>query len=174
MPVDSSFTSVYRARVNHNVDVSNSRERKARDVSYFEGTLTAKNLTTGDEESFDWPITIDENGKAKSEKTVTVFPGTYDFTLVVTKGSQQYTSVLTSELIEDEGEYRLNMDLIPIAGETVVNIDSIKNLSRLRLEFPPEEFVNIAAPQIGLVIDGVETVYEISKESGLAEVILNL
>ncbi|MBB1489676.1 hypothetical protein, partial [Oceanospirillum sediminis] len=30
------------------------------------------------------------------------------------------------------------------------------------------------APQIGLVIDGVETVYEISKESGLAEVILNL
>ena len=66
------------------------------------------------------------------------------------------------------------MDLIPIAGETVVNIDSIKNLSRLRLEFPPEEFVNIAAPQIGLVIDGVETVYEISKESGLAEVILNL
>ena len=178
VPVAASFTAMYKSQVDHNQATAtankNNPKRQARELSYFEGTLTATNTITGESENFDWPVTADETGKVTSEKTVTVEPGTYDFTLVVTKGSQQYTSVLTGEVIEDQGEYRLNMDIFPVVGDTIINIDSVKNFSRLQLEFPANQLTNISAPQIGLVIDGVETIYELNKENGLAEIVLNL
>lgn len=178
VPVTASFTATYKSQIDHNQVRANANKNapkpQARELTYYEGTLTATNTTTGESENFDWPVTADETGKVTSEKTVTVEPGTYDFTLVVTKGSQQYTSVMTGEVIEDQGEYRLNMDIFPVVGDTIINIDSVKNLSRLQLEFPANELTNIGSPQIGLVIDGVETIYELNKENGLADIILNL
>ena len=178
VPVTASFTATYKSQVDHNQVTANSNKNtpkpQARELTYYEGTLTATNTTTGESENFDWPVTADETGKVTSEKTVTVEPGTYDFTLVVTKGSQQYTSVMTGEVIEDQGEYRLNMDIFPVVGNTIINIDSVKNLSRLQLSFPANELANIGTPQIGLIIDGVETIYELNKENGLADVVLNL
>lgn len=178
VPVTASFTATYKSKIDHNQVTANANKNaskpQARELTYYEGTLTATNTTTGESENFDWPVTADETGKVTSEKTVTVEPGTYDFTLVVTKGSQQYTSVMTGEVIEDQGEYRLNMDIFPVVGDTIINIDSVKNLSRLQLSFPASELASIGTPQIGLVIDGVETIYELNKESGLADIVLNL
>lgn len=172
-----TFTATFKANVDHNANVNNAQNAQANKVmamSYYEGSLTALNTTTGITETFDWPVTADETGKVVSEKTVTVEPGTYDFTLVVTKGSQQYTSVLTGEVIEDQREYRLNMDIFPVVGDTIINIDSVKNLSRLQFEFPANELASINAPQIGLVIDGIETIYELNTDTGIADIILNL
>lgn len=174
VPVDSAFTAMFRTSIDHNTSIEEQRERKSRTVSYFEGTLTATNITTGDSQSFDWPVTVNENGQVTSEKTVTIEPGNYNFNLVVSKGSQQYTAILNDQLIEDEGEYRLNMDISPIVGDTIVNIDEITTLSRLKLEFPPEELGAIAAPQIGLIIDGVEHIYQINTATGMADIVLNL
>lgn len=177
VPVDSAFTAMFKASIDHNTTLESAsaqRERKARTVSYFEGTLTATNVATGESESFDWPVTADDAGQVTSEKTVTIEPGTYNFSLMVSRGSQQYTALLNDYLIEDEGEYRLNMDISPVIGDTIVNVDEITTLSRLKLEFPPEELVSVDAPQIGFVVNGVEQIYQINTTTGIADITLNL
>ncbi len=178
VPIDSTFAALLMGRVDHNaqdgqsLDVDESQPTPAIGPEYYSASLTAVNTVTGEEQIFDWPLMVNEEGMTGSQKTVSIEPGIYNFSLSVDKGSSQYVAMLTEYVITDETEERLDMTLEPVIGDTIVDI--IMSQAQLSLNYPTSELVSIDAPQIGVVIDGVEHVFAINTATGIADVLLNI
>ena len=113
-------------------------------------------------------MVVDESGMAASQKTVTIEPGIYNFTLSATKHDVQYIGMLAEYAIDDKAEVRLPLQLEPVIGETIIDIEAIMQPSQLTLEYPPEELVDIDDPVIGVIIDGEESFFTINKDTGVA------
>ncbi len=181
VPVDSVFAALLKGRVDHNapevqtanLDVDESQPT-ASVVEYFDAELVALNTETNEEFRFEWPMVVDESDMAASQKTVTLEPATYNFTLSVTKDSEQYIGMLAEYVISDTDEVRLPMELEPVIGETIVNIEAIMSPSHLNLEYPASELVSIEEPRIGIILDGEEYFFAVNKDTGIADVLLSI
>ncbi len=181
VPVDSVFAALLKGRVDHNAPEAQASDPEvgesqptASAVTYYDATLVAQNTVTGEEFSFEWPMVVDEAGMAASQKTVTLDPATYNFTLSVIRADQQYIGMLAEYVISDTDEVRLPMELEPVIGETIVDIEAVMTPSQLSLEYPPEELVAIDEPTIGVVIDGEEHFFAVNKDTGIADVLLSI
>lgn len=168
VPVDSVFAAMLRGRIDHTPSGASAA------VTYYDAELVALNTETNAETRFEWPMVVDEAGMAASQKTVTLPPGVYNFTLSVTKGSEQYIGMLAEYIINDTDEVRLNLELEPVIGQTIVDIEAVMQPSQLTLEYPPEELVAIDDPIIGITIDGEEHLFSINKTTGIADILLSI
>ena len=140
------------------------------------GTLVAYNVDTGDAESFDWSVYLDENTlEVESNKTIILTPGTYNFSLLLTKGAHQYGGTAFLKTVVD-GENTIPLTIRPIIGDTVKEVTVISRLADFRFKYDPEELSGFTDPQIGITINGgAEMIFAVSPETGLSKnMFLNL
>ena len=143
----------------------------------YSGTLTATNLTTpGDSTTIPWSVTIDDATLAVTSITTgIVFPGTYEMTLVVSRGAQTYVGTAAGVEIVD-GTNAFDITLHPVIGDTNVDAYVATRLVDLRFSYPPTELASLTSPYMGILVDGGgEQVFELDPATGLSEyMFLNL
>lgn len=154
---------------------SNARDastgRDARALLGFTGTLTATNLTSpGDSQTIPWAVTVDDATLAVNSTTTGVlFPGTYNFELEVSRGSQTYFGRVEGVTI-GEGENAFALTLRPVIRDTDVDGFVAERLVDLRFAYDPAELSVLANPQIGIAVDGgSEQIFALDPDTGLSE-----
>ncbi|MGR5126509.1 FG-GAP repeat domain-containing protein [Photobacterium swingsii] len=150
--------------------------KAAQDISY-KGTLRITNRATPSEHTdYDWPVTQRADGSVESHRVLSLKPGTYDFLLIVedSKGHQYLAESLGQEIV-DNTQPELEFVLKPNLGETITDLDFVAYVTNLKFSFTAEELVALVEPQFGLKInDEKERVFNINKETGLSEIVLNV
>ncbi|MCW8331293.1 VCBS repeat-containing protein [Photobacterium sp. SDRW27] len=148
----------------------------------YDGKLEVTNILTKDKQVFDWPMTqkVDSEGNVEtiSHRALTLKPGSYDFVLLLTskdgKQNQYMAEALGEEIIDGETP-EIDFVLLPNLGDTISDFGQIQYVSTLKFSWPAEDLVVLSNPQFGLSINGKdETVYTINKETGIAELIMNV
>ncbi|NGO00135.1 VCBS repeat-containing protein [Grimontia sp. S25] len=146
------------------------------------GQLEVTNVDTGAEQVFDWPVTqtvdADGNVTTTSHRALTLKPGTYDFALLLTtegaNPKQYLAKALGHEVLEGE-QPAIEFVVEPNLGDTITNFDEIDYVSKLAFQWKAEELAGLNKPQFGLSVNGGdEQVFEINKETGLAEITMNV
>ncbi|MGF1693244.1 FG-GAP repeat domain-containing protein [Photobacterium kagoshimensis] len=150
--------------------------KAAQDVSY-KGTLRITNRATPSEHTdYDWPVTQRADGSVESHRALSLKPGTYDFLLIVedSKGHQYLAESLGQQIVDNE-QPELTFVLKPNLGETITDLDFVAYVTNLKFSFTAEELAALVEPQFGLKInDEKERVFNINKETGLSEIVLNV
>ncbi|GAB4557357.1 MAG: hypothetical protein Tsb0020_01420 [Haliangiales bacterium] len=133
------------------------------------GELLARNLDTGDEEVFDWSASFDStSGTISSNRTVALIPGSYEFTLLLTAGSVQYSGSVGFEIADGTNE--VPMVIRPIIGTTVVDVHVCTRLGLFRISYPPDELASLVDPRIGVSYEGgAEVLFAINSVTGFSE-----
>ncbi|OCH17376.1 MULTISPECIES: VCBS repeat-containing protein [unclassified Aliivibrio] len=148
----------------------------------YDGILEVTNLLTKEKHKFDWPVTqkIDSDGNVEtiSHRSLTLKPGSYDFILLLTtkdvKLSQYMAKALGVDIIDGESP-EVDFILLPNLGDTINDFEQISYVSTLKFSWPAEDLAGLNTPQFGLSINGNdEAVYSINKETGIAELIMNV
>ncbi|MBE1275007.1 FG-GAP repeat domain-containing protein [Enterovibrio baiacu] len=146
------------------------------------GKLEVTNVASGEENVFDWPVTqtVDAEGNVTttSHRALTLKPGTYDFALLLTTEGANPKQYLANALAVDvvEGEQpAIKFIVEPNLGDTITDFDDIAYVSKLAFQWQAEELAALNKPQFGLSVNGNdEQVFEINKETGLAEITMNV
>ncbi|NBI55267.1 VCBS repeat-containing protein [Photobacterium alginatilyticum] len=148
----------------------------------YDGKLEVTNILTKDKQAFDWPMTqkLDSEGNVEtvSHRALTLKPGSYDFVLLLTskdgKQSQYMAQALGEDVIDGKAP-EIDFVLLPNLGETISDFEQVQYVSTLKFSWPAEDLAALSHPQFGLSINGEdETVYTINKETGIAELIMNV
>ncbi|WP_162176382.1 FG-GAP repeat domain-containing protein [Enterovibrio calviensis] len=157
------------------------RAEQTSQVRYL-GKLEVTNVENNEEQVFDWPVTqtVDAEGNVTttSHRALTLKPGTYDFALLLTtegaNPKQYLAKALGHEVIEGE-QPAIEFIVEPNLGDTITDFDDIDYVSKLAFQWQAEELAALNKPQFGLSVNGnAEQVFEINKETGLAEITMNV
>lgn len=148
----------------------------------YNGQLEVTNVATNEKQVFDWPVTqkVDEQGEVEtiSHRALTLKQGTYDFRLLLaTEGGKQrqYMAQALGEEILDGAQPEIDFVLLPNLGEIISDFSQVQYASTLKFAWPAAELAGLTDPQFGLSLNGGdETVYDINKETGLAEAFINV
>lgn len=148
----------------------------------YDGKLEVINVVSKDKQVFDWPMTqsVDAEGNVEtiSHRALTLKPGAYDFTLLLTSKTpspRQYMAQALGEEIVDGQSPEIDFVLLPNLGETISDFEQVQYVSTLKFSWPAEELAGLSQPQFGLSINGEdERVYSINKETGIAELLMNV
>jgi len=148
----------------------------------YDGKLEVTNILTKDKQVFDWPMTqkVDREGNVEtvSHRALTLKPGSYDFVLLLTsKDSKknQYMAQAFGEEVIDGIVPEIDFVLLPNLGTTISDFEQTRYVSTLKFSWPAEDLAALSNPQFGLSInDEDETVYTINKDTGIAELIMNV
>ena len=151
----------------------------------FTGTLTVINSTdANDVQVFPWSIYIDatdiNNILTKSNNTVILFPGTYDFYLDVSNqaATQSYVGqALGWDVVDGTNDIPgPPLVLRPVIGQTTTSFGDIVRLADFKLSYPAAELAAFTTPQIGITVDtAAEQIFALNKTTGLSEqMFLNL
>lgn len=143
-------------------------------VDVITGDLSVTNTANGEQKNFSWSITMDlDTLEVQSNRTIVLSPGNYQFSLLLTEGTEQYAGTTTVDITD--GANTVDMTISPIIGDTGVNTTVIGRLNDFRVAYDPVEFANIADPRIGVAVDGApETIYQLSKVTGAINSYINL
>jgi len=143
--------------------------------SVLTGTLQAINYTTNKITNYDWSATLDESALTiQSIKTLTLEPGSYHFTLLLSDASYQYAGD-SYATITDGNASDISMTLAPVIGDTVIDISAVSTLSDYHFTFDTEDLSSIYSPKLGITVDsGLEQIFTINKLTGLTDSYLNL
>ena len=148
----------------------------------YDGELEVTDIFTQERQVFDWPVTqkVDSEGNVEtiSHRTLALKPGVYDFVLLLTSRDaqrRQYVSQALGEEIVDGVDPELDFVLLPNLGDTISDFEKVQYVSKLTFSWPAEDLAGLENPQFGLSInDDAESVYSINKETGIAEIIMNV
>ncbi|MGR5065603.1 FG-GAP repeat domain-containing protein [Photobacterium sp. DNB22_13_2] len=187
--VNTQFAATYLQSIGNeqptSASVFSAKTAKATPVMQdkrYDGKLEVTNVLTQEKQAFDWPVTqkVDSDGNVEtiSHRSLALKPGTYDFVLLLSsQGAQQrqYVAQALGEKIVDGEEPEIDFILLPNLGETISDFDKVQYVSKLTFSWPAEELASLSNPQFGLSINNdAETVYTINKETGIAELIMNV
>ncbi|WP_299494903.1 FG-GAP repeat protein [uncultured Shewanella sp.] len=141
----------------------------------FDGQMQATSVTTGEVQTFDWPLTLKTDGSIVSHRTLALTPDTYDFIIAIEHDEQQYVAKALGEVIVEGTSPEVELLFQPHLGETLVILEDIDELATLNFQFSPDELALLSLPKLGLIIDGGdEVIYELDPEFGLTNVTLPL
>ncbi|WP_299010299.1 FG-GAP repeat protein [uncultured Shewanella sp.] len=141
----------------------------------FDGQMQATSVTTGEVQTFDWPLTLKTDGSIVSHRTLALTPDTYDFIVAIEHDEQQYVAKALGEVIVEGTSPEVELLFQPHLGETLVILEDIDELATLNFQFSPDELALLSVPKLGLIIDGAdEVIYELDPEYGLTNVTLPL
>ncbi|TDR70971.1 FG-GAP repeat domain-containing protein [Photobacterium lutimaris] len=187
--VNTQFAATYLQSIGnvqaHSASVYPSKVSKATQVMQdkrYDGELEVTNILTQEKQIFDWPVTqkVDSDGNVEtiSHRSLALKPGTYDFVLLLSSRDaqqRQYVAQALGEKIVDGEEPEIDFILQPNLGDTISDFDRVQYVSKLTFSWPAEELATLIHPQFGLSINNnAETVYTINKETGIAEIIMNV
>ena len=141
----------------------------------YNGQMKVTNILNGEELLFDWPVTEKIDGTVISHRALTLKPGIYDFTLILSSNEHQYVAqAFGLEIIDGEIPV-LDFVLEPYFGKTITDFDAVQNAPVLKFELLPEEIAGFSLPQFGLSVNGgKEQVFITNKETGVAQILLNV
>ncbi|WP_299489539.1 FG-GAP repeat protein [uncultured Shewanella sp.] len=141
----------------------------------FDGQMQATSVTTGEVQTFDWPLTLKTDGSIVSHRTLALTPDTYDFIVAIEHDEQQYVAKALGEVIVEGTSPEVELLFQPHLGETLVILEDIDELATLNFQFSADELALLSVPKLGLIIDGAdEVIYELDPEYGLTNVTLPL
>ncbi|MGF1738965.1 FG-GAP repeat domain-containing protein [Photobacterium satsumensis] len=187
--VNTQFAATYLQSIGNeqadSVSGYASKSAKATQVTQdkrYDGVLEVTDILTNDKQTFDWPVTqkVDSDGNVEtiSHRSLALKPGTYDFVLLLNSRDaqqRQYVAQALGEKIVDGVEPEIDFILLPNLGDTISDFDKVQYVSKLTFSWPAEELEALNNPQFGLSINNAaETVYTINKETGIAEIIMNV
>lgn len=115
-------------------------------------TVTDANGVAVEGSPFDWSISLDPAnplGSVASNRTLVLFPGTYNFALLIQDNQQQYVGTATKAI--GEGENTVSMNIHPVIGDTLTDVSVVWELPELRFDYP--EIGSIVDPELGVFID---------------------
>ncbi|MGF1684515.1 FG-GAP repeat domain-containing protein [Photobacterium minamisatsumaniensis] len=187
--VNTQFAATYLQSIGndqaHPASAYTSKAAKTTQITQdkrYDGELEVTHVLTQEKELFDWPVTqkVDSDGNVEtiSHRSLTLKSGTYDFVLLLSSRDaqqRQYVAQALGEKIVDGEEPEIDFILQPNLGDTISDFDKVQYVSKLTFSWPAEDLAALTNPQFGLSINNdAETVYTINKETGIAEIIMNV
>jgi len=171
LSIDLSLSSLYSGISSK----STASKTVAAVSSVLTGELQAINYTTNKITNYDWSATLDEATlSVQSIKTLTLEPGSYRFTLLLSNTSYQYAGN-SYATITDGNTSDIPMTLAPVIGDSVINVSAISTLSDYHFTYSASDLVSINTPKLGISIDGgLEQIFTINKITGLTDSYINL
>jgi hypothetical protein len=138
------------------------------------GELLAINTDTNEQETFTWTATFNEGTwEVESTKTIVLDPGTYDFSLLLEEGNQQYAGEAIYEI--EDGTNDVPLTVRPVIGETIADVYVVNELADFKFEYDPAELSDFADPQIGIIVDSdAEQVFSVNPVTGISDNYINL
>ena len=134
------------------------------DGHFYTGTLTIYDTVNHTSTYEPWSIFIEfDTMDIIHNSTLNLPPGSYELTLIVSQGKEQYVGA-NSLTVEEESEIDLVMNLTPAVGNTDLDIETISVYSQLKVNFSVSQLANMSNPLLGIEInDTEEFVFSISK-----------
>ena len=138
------------------------------------GELLAINTDTNEQETFTWTATFNEGTwEVESTKTIVLDPGTYDFSLLLEEGNQQYAGEAIYQI--EDGTNDVPLTVRPVIGETIADVYVVSELADFKFEYDPAELSDFADPQIGIIVDtDAEQVFSVNPVTGISDNYINL
>lgn len=169
--LDLSLASLYSGVVSK----STASKHTTTVSSVLTGSLQAINYTTNKITNYDWSATLDDTTlTVHSIKTLTLEPGSYHFTLLLSDSSYQYAGD-SYATITDGNVSDISMTLAPVIGDTVIDVSAVSTLSDYHFTFDSSELSSIYSPKLGITVDGgLEQIFTINKLTGLTDSYINL
>ncbi len=168
------------AKVETNVDISLAalyagKSSISRALKVVTGELQAYNVTTGTTDIFAWSAYLNDTDlNVTSNKTIVLEPGSYQFSLLLNDGNNQYVGTAVYEVL-DASQNTIPLSVAPVIGDTVFNVSVIANLATYKLSYSVSELSALTNPQVGISVDsGAESIFTINKSTGLSQAFLNL
>ena len=162
--------------------VASAQQKNQNQSKSYDGKLEVTNILNKEKQVFDWPITqkVDSEGNVEtiSHRALTLKPGSYDFVLLLTSKDatqSQYVAQALGEEVVDGESPEIDFVLLPNLGDTISDFEQVQHVSTLKFSWPAKDLAALSQPQFGLSInDGEEKVYSINKETGIAELVMNV
>lgn len=134
-------------------------------VIVMTGSMRVVGVEPAYDEVHDWSILLDTATLvAESNKTIVLFPNDYTFTLLVTQNDQSYTG--TASIVVGEGTNTLTMNISPIIGDTVTDVNVVSELPVFTLNYPELGAAGISQPRLGIIIDeaGTQQIFDLAQD----------
>lgn len=167
-----ALTSVYSGSYQESRSLKKASQRE---LKIYTGELQAKNVTTGEETTFNWSAYInDETFDVVSNKTVVLTPGSYEFSLLLSNGGNQYISESVYE-VEDEAQVNIPFNLKPVIGNVITDVSVIEEIPSMKFKYDVGELSSYSDPRISIRVDEEETQYlTINPTTGLSDSYINI
>lgn len=156
--------------VSHN----SSKELSFAASDVMTGTMVVTNTADDSTSDYFWSVYFDSDTyEAQSNKTINLFPGIYNFSLLLEKGDQQYIGSALAVTIVD-GTNDVAMTIKPIIGDTITDMSLVGETSELSFQYPADELSEFSLPKLGVIIDSdPEIVLDINPTTGLSSTYVN-
>ncbi len=143
--------------------------------SILSGELEAYNYTTGETATYSWSATLDETAlSVTSTKTVTLTPGSYRFSMLLSNEGYQYAGESYATIV-DGNATDIPMTLAPVIGDTIIDVSVISTLADYHFNYNAAELASLSLPKLGITVDGgLEQIFTINPSTGLTDSYVNL
>ncbi len=130
----------------------------------FSGTLTVYNQLLNEYQYFPWSIYIEQEGfSVLSNSTLTLAPGSYTLSLLVSNLTRQYGGEGVIEVGEDN-QVDFALQLAPVVGSVNGEVEDISTYSQVQVQFTLSQLEEIDVPRLGIFVNGEsEYIFDISK-----------
>ena len=134
----------------------------------FSGTLTVYNQVLNEYQYFPWSIYIEQEGfSVLSNSTLTLAPGSYTLSLLVSNLTRQYGGEGVIEVGEDD-QVDFSLQLAPIVGSIDADVEDISTYSQVQVQFTLSQLEEIDVPRLGILVNGEsEYQFDISKTDSI-------
>ncbi|MDD1780355.1 VCBS repeat-containing protein [Enterovibrio sp. ZSDZ35] len=170
------FSQKVAAQSSQRLDVSRDAVvRQDKQDQRFVGELEVTNVSTQAVQTLDWSVTLRADGTVDSHGTITLTPGVYDFVLMLARNGNQYVAQSLAQEVTADGNFSIDLTLLPNLGDTIVNIEDVDYLSTMTFEYPSSDLAAFTEPKFGMSLNaGDELIFDINKDVGVAEVTVNV
>ncbi len=175
--VNPNMTALFLQRTSTSISAKSTPRSTLVDGDYYSGTLLVTNAETGNQQEFYWYIRVDADGKAVSQKNISLVPGTYHFSLLLEGNGHQYAGSAENILLEDGDEQAVNMTIKPLIGNTISDVQLLDTMADIKLRIDQADLlaIDLTEPRIGISIDGAdEEIFSVNSETGLSDAVLSL
>ncbi|MCG8336289.1 MAG: hypothetical protein MJE63_17415 [Proteobacteria bacterium] len=141
----------------------------------YTGELQVTNTATMVRETYVWSIYVDDDTfDVQSNRQLVLTPGNYEFSLLVSKGNQQYAGSVVTDIMD--GSNSVPLTLSPIIGDTLMDVSLLSTLLDFKFSYNPTELSGIVAPQMGIILDstGDEQIFALNPATGISDQYINL
>lgn len=145
--------------------------------SSYSGTLVATNADTGNTQTFDWYVKVDNDGNIVSQKNISLSPGTYSFSMLLEGGGYQYGGDAQNVALADGDTQNIAIVIKPIVGGSISNIELLDTMADISFTINSADLLaaNIEDPRMGIIIDsGDEQIFSIDKTTGAPSALVSL
>ena len=169
-----SLSALYASKSTGNRAISRAVSNASTKI--LTGELEALNHTTSTTEIFTWSAYLDEsNLNVTSNKTLSLVPGDYTFSLLLSDTNKQYVGTSVLEVLDDGTQNSIALTVSPVIGDTIFNVSVVSDLAGYRFQYATNELTSLTNPQVGVSIDGeAQDIFTINPVTGLSQAYLNL